>query len=175
MISHLYRDEKLSPPLTGVYLSITPAGSKLLCPEKYKHVYLSRKQNGGPEVPILNDTSMAWFEGKSQLPPLHFFLLTFVTERVKTDRSSPLRDIWAFDTHKDLPPHFFQVCGLDPLRDEALIYEDQLKEEFGIKTQLVIYPGLPHGFWSAFPEAKFTKKFRDDTVKGVKWLLEQSL
>ena len=32
------------------------------------------------------------------------------------------------DGHKDNPPVYFQVCGLDPLRDEALIYEKVLRE-----------------------------------------------
>jgi acetyl esterase/lipase len=30
--------------------------------------------------------------------------------------------------NKDLPPAYLQVCGLDHLRDEALIYERVLKE-----------------------------------------------
>ena len=63
---------------------------------------------------------------------------------------------------------------MDPLRDEALIYEQILREENGIKTLVDLYPGLPHGFWSWFPEAKFSKKLQEDNIKGVKWLLEQS-
>jgi acetyl esterase/lipase len=75
--------------------------------------------------------------------------------------------------HKDLPPAYFQVCGLDPLRDEALIYERVLREEAGVKTKVDIYKGLGHCFWTNFPELEISKIFVEDTVKGIRWLLEQ--
>lgn len=62
---------------------------------------------------------------------------------------------------------------MDPLRDEGLIYERELREECGVKTRLDMYPGLPHGFWSFFPTLKSCQKLIDDTLKGVEWLLEQ--
>ncbi|CAM5998902.1 unnamed protein product [Sphagnum balticum] len=60
----------------------------------------------------------------------------------------------------------------DPLRDEGLIYEQVLREQ-GVKTRLDIFPGLPHGFWSWFPEAEFSKSFQVKTVEGLRWLLAQ--
>lgn len=78
-----------------------------------------------------------------------------------------------FESLGGIPPTYFQICGMDPLRDEAFIYEDILKEN-GTKTKLDVYPGLPHGFWSWFTEASFSKKFQEDCVKGIEWLLEQS-
>lgn len=63
---------------------------------------------------------------------------------------------------------------MDPLRDEAFIYEEILRTDNGIKTKVDVYPGLPHGFWGSFPEAKFSKDFQQDCVGGMKWLLEQS-
>lgn len=57
----LYRDDKLSPPLTGTYLSIPPCiATENLCPEKYKHLWLSREQNKA--APILNNDSIGLFE-----------------------------------------------------------------------------------------------------------------
>jgi len=62
---------------------------------------------------------------------------------------------------------------MDPLRDEGLIYERELREECGVKTRLDMYPGLPHGFRTFFPSLKSCHKMIDDTLKGVEWLLEQ--
>jgi acetyl esterase/lipase len=68
---------------------------------------------------------------------------------------------------------YFQICGMDPLRDEALIYEKVLREEYNIPTKLDVYPGLPHGFWSFWPDMKASTEFVNDATKGVAWLLEQ--
>lgn len=76
--------------------------------------------------------------------------------------------------HRGLPAAYFQVCGLDPLRDEALIYERVLREEASIETKLDVYPGLGHYFWTNFPLLGASKQFVEDTVKGVGWLLEHS-
>ena len=63
---------------------------------------------------------------------------------------------------------------MDPLRDEALIYEKVLREDYGTKTKVDIYPGFPHAFWSFFPTLKASEKVVEDAVKGVQWLLDQS-
>ena len=91
------------------------------------------------------------------------------------DLKSTLYNVFA-DPHNfdGLPPTFFQVCGLDPLRDEALLYERLLREQHGTKTLLKVYPGLPHAFWSGFPTLEVSKRFIEETMEGVKWLLEQS-
>lgn len=76
--------------------------------------------------------------------------------------------------HSDVPPTYFQVCGLDPLRDESLIYERVLREENGIATRLDFYPGLPHHFWEFYPQLRQQIHRRtEDTVNGIQWLLEK--
>jgi len=62
IVSHLYRDDKLSPPLTGCYLSIPACISPQFVPAKYKDVYLSREQN--KDAPVLNKEAMDFFGGK---------------------------------------------------------------------------------------------------------------
>jgi acetyl esterase/lipase len=42
------------------------------------------------------------------------------------------------DGHSNLAPAYIQVCGLDPLRDEGILYEEMLREEHSIKTRLDI-------------------------------------
>jgi len=155
IVSHLYANDKLSPPLSGSYLSIPATIAPEVLPSKYKDVYLSREQNS--KAPILNDDSIKLLESL-----------------YKPDPTSPLRSPIVFESHKGLPPTYFQICGMDPLRDEALIYEEILRVDNGIKTKVDVYPGLPHGFWSWFPDAQFSKKFQEDCVNGMSWLLEQS-
>ena len=58
-ITHLYRDDGLTPPLTGAYLSIPAVLDEDVVPEKYKSRYLSRKQN--ENAPILDKASMDMF------------------------------------------------------------------------------------------------------------------
>ena len=61
--SHLYRDNGISPPLTGQYLSVPTICDPEGLPSKYKDVYLSREQN--KDSLILNQTSIDLFEGWS--------------------------------------------------------------------------------------------------------------
>ncbi|KAG4025255.1 hypothetical protein MFRU_062g00080 [Monilinia fructicola] len=154
VVSHLYRDEKLSPPLTGVYLSIPPVVSHKVVPEKYKSTYLSYEQN--KDAPLLN-------REVAQIFDKHY------GAKEPSSLSTPV----LFASHRDLPPTYFQICGLDPLRDEGFIYEDLLQES-GVETKAQVYPGLPHGFWSWFPEAEFSKQFVADCKDGLSWLLARS-
>lgn len=100
--------------------------------------------------------------------------LTSLSELYKADPHSKYRTPMLFESHKDLPATYFQICGMDPLRDEAFIYEEILREDNRVKTKVDVYPGLPHGFWPYFPEAEFGKNFQQDCIGGMKWLLEQS-
>lgn len=70
-----------------------------------------------------------------------------------------------------LPKAYMQVCGLDVLRDEGLLYE-KLMREAGVPTKLDIYPGCPHGFWLFCKDFEAAKKQRRDLHEGLKWLLQ---
>src|SRR5258707_5968410 len=50
-----------------------------------------------------------------------------------------------FPSHANLPPLVMQICGLDPLRDEAFLYQKILEKE-GIKTKGYVY--VPPHLWA---------------------------
>ncbi|KAF2719841.1 hypothetical protein K431DRAFT_286328 [Polychaeton citri CBS 116435] len=158
VISHLARDEKLSPPLTGCHLMIPAVCDFRSMPEKYKKDANSWEQNKA--APVLGRKAcLMFFNG-------------YVNNNgdEKDYMVNPL--IWKTG-HSGLPPQAFQICGKDPLRDEALIYERLLREEEGTKTKLLVYQGLPHGFWGVFPQMKVSQQFVDESVESVKWLMSQ--
>lgn len=124
-------------------------------PAKYKPWYQSYEQN--KDAAVLPVSAMSLFKAN-----------------YKPEPSSPLYSpILHPKGHGGLPPIYFQVCGMDPLRDEALIYERILREEYGGRTKLDVYQGVPHGFWSFFPTLKVSTRFVEDTVKGLVWLLQE--
>ncbi|OJD29176.1 ab hydrolase superfamily protein [Diplodia corticola] len=161
VLALLARDEKLAPPLTGVSASIPAVvlpgggepGEANCLPEKYRADYRSYEQN-------------------KKAPGLDVEGVGFLLGNYNPDRSSHLFAPLNWPTgHKGLPPFFIQVCGLDMLRDEALIYERLLRTECGVKTRLVVYPGLPHSFWSFYPQLEVSRKAVGEVVEGFGWLL----
>lgn len=154
VLAHVARDEKLSPPLTGQYLVVPALLPASKVPEKYRPYYLSYEQN--KTAPVLPVAAIDMFMNGYQ--PDEDDAVWYVPFNHPKG-------------HKDLPPALFQIDGLDPLRDEAIIYERVLREENGIKTKSYIYPGLPHGHWGFFPFLKGSEKFRQEQVDGMGWLL----
>jgi acetyl esterase/lipase len=153
VMSYLARSESLSPPLTGTFLSVPPLLPESVVPAKYQSLYLSRKQN--LNAPVVDKNG-----------------IELMTSTYQADDNSPLYACFNHpDGHARLPPMYMQVCGLDPLRDEGLLYERVLREA-GVQTKLDVYPGLPHAFWALYPQFKDSPGVAADTMKGVAWLLE---
>ncbi|KAH8648689.1 Alpha/Beta hydrolase protein [Xylariales sp. PMI_506] len=150
-LSHWARDKNLSPPLTGLYFSATSIASPEILADKYSHLYHSRAtgQDG------LSQKSVDVF-----------------VESVQPDLDS---ELWSplswHNGHGGLPPTYFQVCGMDIQRDDSLIYERELRLEYGVRTRVDVYPGLPHVFWFFYPDHSAVKKFYDEQCKGFGWLL----
>ncbi|KAF7519305.1 hypothetical protein G7054_g13131 [Neopestalotiopsis clavispora] len=100
-LSHLARDEGLSHPITGVYLCVPSLLDDAAVKEEHRSLYSSRVQNR--HAPILNKAAMdVYAEAYGADPQSHLY--------------SPLN--WPTG-HKDQPPTYFQICGLDVLRDEV--------------------------------------------------------
>ncbi|KAH9970448.1 Alpha/Beta hydrolase protein [Russula compacta] len=95
--------------------------------------------------------------------------------RIKTTGASPTDSEYSpvlATLHANLPPAFFQICGLDPLRDDGFLYARLLKEA-GVKTDTKVYPGLPHSFMWGCPQLKASEQFQSDVRTGLRSLLTQ--
>ena len=136
VMCQLGRDEDLDPPLTGQYLCVPALLWLGVVPEKWKAEYRSRYESTSDPVLKLDP------EGRGPL-----------MEALKPDTKSPLFSPLLHPSLKDLPPAFFQLGGLDPLRDEGLLYERVLREDSGVPTRLNVYDGFGHMFWYV-PTAK---------------------
>ncbi|KAL0258872.1 hypothetical protein SLS55_006376 [Diplodia seriata] len=123
VVSHLARDEKVSPPLTGVFLAVPNTLPEGAVPEKYKDRYRSRDESKSYEM------------------------------------SDPTAMLDAM------------ICGMDPLRDEGLLYEYVLRTESRVETKMDFYPGMPHGFWAVYSQFEASKKANADIIAGWAWLL----
>jgi acetyl esterase/lipase len=156
VLAHVARDERMSPPLTGQYLAIPKLLPWNRVPEKYREHFLSPEDN--KDAPILPVAAVEAFERAFE----------------PDDDDAVWYAVFNHPNHHaNLPPTLLQVNGMDPLRDEAIIYERVLREELGIKTQMYMYPGLPHGFWAIFGSLQSSQKFRREQVEGFGWLLNR--
>ncbi|KAF8580617.1 alpha/beta-hydrolase [Ramaria rubella] len=146
-------DPLLQGKLTGQILQIPVLCPTDTYPEKWKEELLSMSQNS--DAPMLNRKAMAQIFADYRPP----------------DSTSPDVSPLLASSLRGLPPAYLQICGLDPLRDEAFLYGKLLRES-GVPTKVAVYPGLPHAFWYPAPLISGAKMYRMDTVEGIKWLIE---
>ncbi|RDW65696.1 alpha/beta hydrolase [Aspergillus mulundensis] len=145
--------ENLSPRITGLWVSVpvttlTADG----IPEEYREAWVSRSQNGNAPVLDVRD-------------------IKFAEDAVRPDLDS---DLFSPFVHgylaSRLPRTYVQVAGLDPLRDDGLVYERYLRDA-GVETRLDVYRGLPHCHYAFFPGLEASRRFCADVLLGVGWLL----
>ncbi|EMD36107.1 hypothetical protein CERSUDRAFT_116010 [Gelatoporia subvermispora B] len=144
-----FSDKKITGQILMMPTVLHPDGY----PDEYKSELLSFDQNW--DAPLLSRADVRMLFGWIGAP------------NPRDPNISPL----LYPSHKDLPPAYFQVCGLDPLRDEGLLYEKILKEA-GVRTRLDIYPGVPHTFYLFTPDIKQAVKLEKDLNDGIRWLLQ---
>ncbi|HZQ37268.1 MAG TPA: alpha/beta hydrolase [Dehalococcoidia bacterium] len=65
-----------------------------------------------------------------------------------------------------LPPTFLMVGTLDLMRDENIAYAQRLMQA-GIATELHVYPGAFHGFYTFVPEAPISRRATDEMVDAL--------
>jgi len=147
-------DEELKGKITGQILQVPPTckSDGGVYPDKYKDKLLSYEQNRN-DVILGRDTSS-------------MFMKLYKAGPVTHPEVSPL----LADSLANLPPAFFQIAGGDPLRDEGLVYAEEL-EKAGVTTQVKVYPGLPHAFSEYLPQLKVSQKWMAEFLDGLGWLL----
>ncbi|KAI1492574.1 hypothetical protein F5X96DRAFT_625782 [Biscogniauxia mediterranea] len=83
-------------------------------------------------------------------------------------RLSPL----LFEFHAGIAQKaYFAICVWDPRRDEAILLGNYWKRQDWKLGKLIIYPGLPRGFWTTCPDLPITKQWLEDLIGGVRWLV----
>lgn len=134
-------------------------------PEKWKAEYLSWDEN--VQDPVLKNEGAT--TGKPREP--------YEEIRQNLGLQDVKDPLWnateAVGGHEGLPRAYLQVAGMDPLRDEGLLYERLLRES-GVETRLDLYAGFGHMFWMNFPRMKASERRWKDTIDGFRWLLEKS-
>ena len=155
VVSHMAHDHSVQPRITGVWLAASSCVHPETVPEKYKHMYLAKSQDEVVNAPVTALRLSIVFQDAVK-PDIH------------SELSSPLN--W-HTGHKGQPRTFLQVCGMDIVRDDSLIYEKALREEAGVETMIKVYPGWPHIFFQVFPQAQKTKEFYAEALMGLGWLL----
>lgn len=155
-VSRKLQEEKLAFPLTGQWLCIPSLMDHASCPEEYKHLYLAFEQNG--------DTAFLGKEARAMMD-----------KAAKWDVTSDLRyAVLSKNPIADQPRTYTQVEGMDPLRDDGLIYDELLKKA-GVPTRIDLYPGCPHGHFMMMQGYEIGDKAFSDIGKGFAWLLEKEV
>lgn len=126
--------------------------SDKVVPDPYRELWFSREQNA--EAPILNRAAIG-----------------AINSYYQADIYSPLCSPFNSKTpHTGVPRCYIQANGMDPLRDDALIYEEVLKKD-GVQAKIDIWPGLPHAHFVFFSGLEVSVKAILDTLNGFSWLL----
>lgn len=151
-----YVSRGTGPKLTGVLLVVPYLLDESIVPDKYKPLWFSTEQNAS--APIIDKETM-----------------DYVARETKFDFKSPLFSPFNDPKpHVGMPPVYIHAAGLDPLRDDALVYERALRDN-GVKTRLDVYPGVPHGHAGMYPTLAASRKAELDLVKAAGWLLGKEL
>lgn len=155
------QNEPSLPRITGLYYAAPGlVSSPDTVPAEYRDVYLSRTDPSCLTAPVLNAELKTVFNAVYGAP--------------EDDQLYRAFNVQPFSKHAGIAPKvYFQVCGMDILRDDALVYADIL-EGLGVQTRIDMYAGTAHVFWSIFSWIEKAKVWQDDTGKGIGWLLGQA-
>ena len=121
VVSQLAVDRQLEPPVTGSFLMIASLLAEEILSGNYKTSWTSRVDNAhsmGFNAASIEDINRTW----------------------SPDLKSPLYS--PFNSEKaqvGYSPTYIQVCDLDPLRDDGIVYEKVLRDH-GVETKMDVLP-----------------------------------
>lgn len=149
----------LSNGITGLSVACPSLVTAEMLPEKYKPLWCSREENADGVgmttwyvdaiMQMLNpDVKSPWFS------PLNVDLAEPKTKEAHTKRV------------------YVQVCQLDPLRDDGVVYEQYLRDSGAAETKIDVIENENHTAWATpnFPSSH-TKSIKEKTLNGMAWLL----
>ena len=152
--NQVIRDPSLKSSLKGIVALVPLTTHWENVPSKYASKYKSYTENADG-APVIDKESMDIFYKAARADPKDPSCFT----------------ILATDKHAEYPPTYFASCEFDPLRDDATIMEEALKEA-GVPTKHDFYPGFPHYFW-IFPPIPEAQTFVGNLLQGIEWIKSQ--
>lgn len=153
-IAYRARQDSTIPPITGLVLSVPAA----LMPQAY-----------GLTLPQWSDELLS-MELNKDAPLLSKEVLLRLYDQYGAPADDPRMSFLLDDKHDGLPPRaYVQVCGLDVLRDEGLLWTELARQGSGTESRVDVYSGLPHGFWR-FRQMRVSREWLDDLLVGVRYV-----
>ncbi|KIW03337.1 uncharacterized protein PV09_05547 [Verruconis gallopava] len=151
----------LAKPLTGQFLSVPSVAMDETVPIEYKQFFTSRDENrhvDGFNTSALDDVFRSL--GCDDYRSLWFSPFATLVQR------EPVNKI----------PTYLDCCGLDPLRDDAIVYEKVLKSR-GVPTKLYLFSEDKHSSWTTLdaPTKARAPTIKEAQMEGMKWLLTRPL
>lgn len=153
-IAYRARQDSMIPPITGLVLSVPAA----LMPQAY-----------GLVLPRWRDELLS-MERNKDAPLLSKEVLLCLYDQYGAPPDDPRMSFLLDDEHDGLPPRaYVQVCGLDVLRDEGLLWTELARQRSGTESRVDVYSGLPHGFWR-FRQMRVSREWLDNLLAGVRYV-----
>lgn len=170
-LSSLTGDAAAAPPpnLTGLWIDSSMLFHSLpYVPAPYRDLHLSHEQNA--DAPgLLSKQAVGYIReavrgdgGSSDFSPVNSPY--FTSSESTGDKAGSGKE------GRSWPRTFIQVAGMDPFRDDGIVFARMLGD-LGTEVKLKVYEGVPHGFASLWPGLRVAERARREGVEGVRWLL----
>lgn len=130
-------------------------------------------------IPHMKSKAISSYVENEDAPLLPVKVVQYFFDHLKIDthdlRDTKLNIISATDEEvKGMPPSVFGIAGLDPLRDEAMLYAKKLAEA-GVPTDVHLFKGMPHGARRFGDQLKVNKAWDEVLQQGILWCLQNPL